>query len=165
MTKNLQQHAVIAPEQFKDIVAHFATGITLVTTQNDQGQPAGLLVNSFSSVSLEPPLVLFCLSKNSQLHKVFASSEQFAVNILNTEQEWIVKQFTSPVEDRWAEVEYSMTGAGPLVTNSLAHIECTVSARHHAGDHTIYVGYVVNMMQGQGQPLLYCNRRFGQFSA
>lgn len=154
----------VTPQQFKDVVANFATGITLVTTSNAQGGPAGLLVNSLSSVSLDPPLILFCLAKTSQLHPIFGAIDQFAVNLLNTEQEWLVKQFTSAQTDRWAGVDYVMSRDTPIIATSLAHIECDVVARHDAGDHTIYVGQAVNMSQGEGKPLLYYNRQFGEFT-
>ncbi len=153
----------VTPRQYKDVMAQFATGITLVTIKNQSGEPAGLIVNSLASVSLEPPLVLFCLGKSSQLHEVFAQVDQCGVNILNTDQRGLVEQFTSPREDRWADVPYSMHFGAPIVQGSLAYIYCNIVSRHDAGDHTIYVGEVVDLDQGQGEPLLYHNRRFGDF--
>lgn len=165
MHNKKENQADVTPQQFKNVIANFATGITLVSTMNAQGKPAGLLVSSLSSVSLDPPLILFCLAKKSQLHPVFANNEQFAVNMLNTSQEWLVKQFTSNVDDRWAGVDYSTNSGTPVIAGNLATIECVVSQRHDAGDHTIYVGQALNMTQGAGKPLLYYNREFGQFSA
>jgi flavin reductase (DIM6/NTAB) family NADH-FMN oxidoreductase RutF len=155
----------VAPQQFKDVAAHFATGVTLVTTVNQEGHPAGLLVSSLSSVSLEPPLVLFCLAKKSQLHDVFANQDRFAVNILNTRQDTVVQHFTTPMNDRWAGIPYSTDLGLPILDKSLATIECDVAARHEAGDHTIYIGHVKKMTQGAGDPLLYYNRQFGKFNS
>ena len=154
----------VTPQEFKDTMACFATGVTLVTTQNVEGEPAGLIVTTFASVSLNPPLVMFSLAKSSQLHDVFAISTNFAVNILNSGQDWLVKQFTSPVPDRWLGVDYEMARGAPLIQDSLAQVECTVAARHNAGDHTIYVGHVDSLLKGEGEPLLYYQRQFGEFS-
>lgn len=165
MQKNKRNNAQVTAQQFKDVLANFASGITLVTTLNAQGEPAGLLVSSLSSVSLDPPLILFCLAKRSQLHDVFAMSESFTVNMLNTDQKYLVDQFTAHVEDRWAVVDYTIISGAPITVGNLATIECSVSARHDAGDHTIYVGQAMSLTQGEGAPLLYHNRLFGGFSA
>ena len=146
----------IDPADFRRALAHFASGVTAVTTRESSGRALGLTVTAFSAVSLEPPLVLVCVDARSETHAGFRDSGRFGVSILSEEQEEVSKQFAwggAAKFDKIPTVE-GTTGV-PLVAGALAHLECRVAAAHVAGDHTIYVGEIVAMASRAGRPLTY----------
>lgn len=142
--------------QFKLAMSHFASGVTVVTTDID-GRRYGMTVASFASLSLRPPLVLVCIEKGTTSHDAFARRGAFAVNILGASQSGLSSRFASRVEDRFAGVETApgtVTGA-PLIQGSLVSIECTLRDQLDGGDHTIFVGEVVAITFDEGEPLVY----------
>lgn len=146
------------PAEFRKVLGHFATGVTVVTTTHE-GVPHAMTVNSFSSVSLEPPLVLFCADKRARTHTMVQSSGVFAVNILREAQRPISDLFAGKGTDEERQAVLSLrapvTGS-PIFSDALGWIDCRVSAAHDAGDHVIYVGAVVATSRGEmGAPLLY----------
>lgn len=152
----------IDPRDFRNALARFATGINVITTTGPDGRPAGVTVNAFSSVSLDPPLVLFCMGKGSSSHDLFTSAEAFAINILAADQEHLSNLFAGKAENKFAGVEVE-TGKGgcPLLTGCLATLECRREALHDGGDHTIVVGRVENLRYAEdGAPLLYFNSAY-----
>lgn len=140
----------------------FATGITIATTIRADRTPVGLTANSFTSVSLEPPLVLVCLAKSSSSLSAFEQSDKFAINILHIGQQPTSNVFTSKTADRFAVTDWRLGGTGvPILTNSLASMECTCRARYDGGDHVIIVGQVERArFEPRRDPLLYFSGKY-----
>jgi flavin reductase (DIM6/NTAB) family NADH-FMN oxidoreductase RutF len=146
----------IDPDDFRRALAQFASGVTAVTTRDAGGRALGLTVTAFSSVSLEPPLVLVCVDRRSEANAGFRDSGAFGVSVLAEEQEEVSKQFAWGGPAKFEKVETIEGGTGvPLVARALAHLECRIVAAHPAGDHTIYVGEIVAMSTRPGRPLVY----------
>ena len=141
--------------QFKMALSHFASGVTVVTTEHD-GTAYGMTVASFTSLSLHPPLVLVCIENGVKTHQAIAASGKFCVSILARDQSALSSRFASKVEDRFAGVE-TIRGALdlPLLANSVATLECRVTAALPGGDHTIFVGEVERSSTRETAPLLY----------
>ncbi|WP_019643860.1 flavin reductase family protein [Novispirillum itersonii] len=141
---------------FRKAMGCFATGVTVVTSVDAEGLPVGVTVNSFTSVSLDPPLVLFCLHKQSSAVPAF-SEGRFAVNVLREDQKEVSIAFASREGKNWNGIA-SRPGLGgvPLLDHCIAHLECSVHTVSDGGDHVIVIGRVENLeMQAGGQPLLY----------
>ena len=134
----------------------FPTGVAIITTRNAEGKPVGLTCNSFSSVSLEPPLVLFSLRKASSLLPTFVAAERFAINILSQSQDQLSARFaSSKIVDKFEGVAWRPGPQGtPLIDDCLASFECRVFARHEAGDHDIFIGEVQHMDTGSADHAL-----------
>jgi flavin reductase (DIM6/NTAB) family NADH-FMN oxidoreductase RutF len=133
---------------FRQVMGRFATGVTVVTT-HDHGTPAGLTVNAFASLSLNPPLVLICVDLTSRVLPIIRESGIFAVNILTEEQEHLSSCFATPSADRYehfcyAEYQTVATGA-PILKDTLAFIDTRVVAEYPGGDHVIFIGQVEAM--------------------
>lgn len=143
---------------FRNALGCFATGITVITTVEPDGTPVGVTVNSFSSVSLDPPLVLFCLGRASQSLAAFESAGAYAVNILADDQQDLSNRFANRnLQERWDGVaaERGVTGV-PLLKGCLATIECDLDKMLDGGDHVILVGRVRRLESREdGKPLLY----------
>jgi flavin reductase (DIM6/NTAB) family NADH-FMN oxidoreductase RutF len=146
----------IEPADFRRAMAQFGSGVTAVTTRDAAGKPLGLTVTAFSSVSLDPPLVLICVDQRSEAHAGFRASGAFGVSVLAEGQEAVSRQFAWGGPDKFAKTRIVDGATGvPLVADALAHLECRVVAAHTAGDHTIYVGEIVALATRPGRPLLY----------
>lgn len=146
----------IEPTLFRQLLGCFPTGVAVITTRDAEGRPAGLTCNSFSSVSLEPPLVLFSLRNASRLLGTFAAADGFAINILSERQDALSGRFaSSKVEDKFDGVAWSAGAMGlPVIDDCLASFECSVHACHRAGDHTVFIGEVRHMGGGSGDQAL-----------
>jgi 3-hydroxy-9,10-secoandrosta-1,3,5(10)-triene-9,17-dione monooxygenase reductase component len=158
--------AVIDQAAFRTVLGHFATGITVITAVHD-GQPVGLAANSFTSVSLDPPLILFCAAKSSSTWPSIRDAGHFCVNILADDQEEVSRVFATKGADRFAGIGYrtGTTGA-PLLHDVLAWLDCTIEAVHEAGDHLIVVGRVHELdVQREGRPLLFYRGGYGRLGA
>jgi 3-hydroxy-9,10-secoandrosta-1,3,5(10)-triene-9,17-dione monooxygenase reductase component len=134
----------LAPDarSFRDALGRFATGVAFITAAPD-GEPAGLIVNSFTSVSLEPPLVSFSPSRSSLTWQRMRRAGRFAVNVLGRQHEPFAKRATPPGADRFAGLDWEPgLGGAPLLTDALASLECSIVAEHPGGDHWIVVGQV-----------------------
>lgn len=150
-------HDVIDPKALRQVLGHYPTGVTVVTTVDADGLPRGLTANSFTSVSLTPPLLLVCLGKATASHPVFMGSTHFAVNVLADHQRDTSNLFASKASDKFEQAAWQPAASGvPLIDGSLAWFDCTVHQRIDAGDHTILIGQVQAMGQGSGRPLGYC---------
>lgn len=148
----------IDPRAFRDAMGCFATGICVATTVTREGQPIGLTVNSFSSVSLDPPLVLFSLDREAESFTAFTTAPGFAITILAADQRDVSVAFSSrPPEERWAGVRVETWESGaPVIQDGLAAIDCALHAVHDGGDHVILVGRVLRLSsRREGAPLLY----------
>ena len=143
--------------EFRDALGCFATGITVVTSMKDGNEPLGITVNSFSSVSLEPPLVLFSLGYTGNHCQEFRESGAFAINILSCDQKSLCDRFASPQDDRFRGVPHVIGENGsPVFEDSLAVIECETWQTVEAGDHLIFICRVTNVTtQTEKQALLF----------
>lgn len=142
---------------FRDTLGCFATGVCIASVTDRDGRPVGLTVNSFTSVSLDPPLVLFCLDNRSESLSAFLDAPGFALSILSADQRALSNSFArDPAATRWDGVA-AVTGRGgaPLIQGALAVLDCAHHAIHPAGDHTILIGRVLGYANQPGAPLLY----------
>ena len=141
---------------FKLAMSHFASGVTVVTTEHE-GTPYGMTVASFASLSLHPPLVLICIEKAVKTHDALAAAEKFGVSMLAQEQTEISGRFASKkIEDKFAGIGWSRGELGmPLIDNAICALECRVHSALPGGDHTIFVGEVVSARTAEGPPLVY----------
>lgn len=147
---------------FRSALSRFATGVTVVTCRSDRG-PLGMTVNSFASVSLDPPLVLWSPARSSSRHASFVAAEHFVIHVLGAEQTDTCRQFTRDGFD-FAGIELTTgEGGAPLIAGCLAHFECSRYATHEAGDHTIIVGRVEAAAARDGAPLVFAGGAFGGF--
>jgi flavin reductase (DIM6/NTAB) family NADH-FMN oxidoreductase RutF len=152
---------VIGPDEFRRVLGHFATGVTIVTTCDAEQRPTGLTASAFSSVSLDPPLVLICVDHKSQSFPHLRESGRFAINILHHEHEALSRRFASSRLDKFDGVAFRMGELGvPLIEQALASLECRTVSAHVEGDHTIFVGRVESVHVGEGEPLLYYRGRY-----
>jgi flavin reductase (DIM6/NTAB) family NADH-FMN oxidoreductase RutF len=145
------------PRTLRDALGCFATGVTVVTCVNDDGEPAGITVNSFTSVSLDPPLLLVCLHKQAASAKALISAPNFAINVLQTGQQPASITFSTRVQDRFGHMPWSSGEAGaPILKDSLCVFECDNHAVHDGGDHHILVGKVAKAsFDASLDPLLF----------
>jgi flavin reductase (DIM6/NTAB) family NADH-FMN oxidoreductase RutF len=150
------------PRTLRDALGCFATGVTVVTCVDPVGTPAGLTVNSFTSVSLEPPLLLVCVHKLAASAEALTSASHFAINVLQTGQQPASMRFSTRDEDRFGVTPWSRGEAGaPILKDSLGVFECERFAVYDGGDHHILVGQVVKAsFDGALDPLLYFRGRY-----
>jgi flavin reductase (DIM6/NTAB) family NADH-FMN oxidoreductase RutF len=146
----------VGPREFRAALGQFAAGVTVVTTRDGAGRPLGLTVTAFSSVSLEPPLVLVCVDNRSEANAGFRDSKLFGVSVLNEDQQAVSRRFAAGGPAKFDGFELSAGRNGVLlVPGALAHLECRVVAAHPGGDHTIYVGEVLTLAAWPGRPLVH----------
>jgi flavin reductase (DIM6/NTAB) family NADH-FMN oxidoreductase RutF len=147
---------------FREALGRFATGVAFVTAAPG-GEPAGLIVNSLTSVSLEPPLIAFCPSRSSVTWQRMRRAGRFGVNVLGREHEGFARRATPAGADRFDGIDWELGGGGaPLVTGALATLECEIVAEHAAGDHWIVVGLVDGLRtRSVGPPLVFFAGGFG----
>lgn len=144
------------------VAGHFPTGVTVVTATHD-GRPCGLTVNSFTSVSLEPPLVLVCVARSARAYACVDAEARFVVNVLAEGQEEIARLFASRSADKFAEIAHRPSPSGaPIIDGAHAWIECEVIARYPGGHtHTIYVARATALATGHGRPLVFYGGQYG----
>ena len=156
---------VISPDEFRQALGHFATGVTVVTTSDGDGRPTGLTASAFTSVSLDPPLVLVCVDHKSQSYPALRERGRFAVNILRRDQQAVSRRFASTRLDKFDEVPFHVSAIGlPLIDAALAQLECVTVSMHVEGDHTIFVGRVERAHVGAGEPLVYYRGLYDRLS-
>lgn len=153
--------------RFKHVLSRWASGVTVVTALHE-GTPIGVTASAFSSVSVEPPLILICLAQKLFTHQVIDVGGVFAVNILSADQADLGQRFADPrVTDRFAGVatQRAVTGC-PILTGAAGWLDCRVRHRYEGGDHTIFVGEVLAAAANDvAAPLLYYHRQWGRFEA
>lgn len=143
-------------KEFRNALSRFASGVSVVTTIDAAGKPHGITVSAFSSVSLDPPLILICIEKSAGSHDAFGESKVFNVNVLNAEQQHLSERFASPNADKFEAVDLRIADSGvPLLEHCLVNLECRLVAAFDGGDHTIYLGEVENSETDEGDPLIY----------
>ncbi|MEJ7931512.1 flavin reductase family protein [Ramlibacter sp. AN1015] len=148
--------------EFRAALGMFATGVTIVTTRSTDGTPIGLTANSFNSVSLEPPLVLWSLSQAAASLAAFRAGSHYAINVLAADQKLLAERFAAKGADRWRGVDSAAgVGGAPLIAGAAATFECFNRSRYDEGDHVIFVGEVERCTWRQGaSPLLFHGGRF-----
>ena len=154
----------IDPAMFKEALARWASGVTVVTTLDADGKPKGMTASSFISVSLEPPLVLVSVAQRLYTHKLIEQSGIFAVNILGRDQaEWgkLFAGMYPEIENRFKKTGYDTEATGaPILPNV---VDCRLYDAYRAGDHTLFLGEVQAAGSHSGEPLLYAQRQWGTF--
>ena len=156
----------VEPERFREVLGHLPTGVTVVTAHH-RGGPVAMSANSVTSVSLKPPLILFCPAKASSTWPKIRESGRFCVNVFAAHHKEISERFAARGVDRFAGVAWHSRPSGPALDDAVAWIECTIDAVHEAGDHWIVVGAVDRLEQREGDadPLVFFRGRYGSFSA
>ena len=150
--------------RFKLAMSHFASGVTVVTTERD-GTPYGMTVASFASLSLHPPLVLVCIEKAVKTHDAIAAAGAFGVSILAETQADISGRFASKSDDKFAGVRTRRGELGvPLLEGAICTLECRVHDQLPGGDHTIFVGEVVDARTAEAEPLVYYRSAYRRIS-
>ena len=148
--------------EFRDALGMFATGVTIVTARDAQGSFIGLTANSFNSVSLAPPLVLWSLARSAGSMAAFSAGSHYAINILSADQQDLAKQFASRGGDKFSGVRFELgSGGAPLLEGAAATFECFNRSRYEEGDHVIFVGEVERCTHRAGaSPLLFHGGKF-----
>ena len=154
----------VEPLTLRRVMGHFPTGVAVVTTEMDE-EPHGMTVNSLTSVSLDPPMVLVSLTTGARTTDAVSRAGRFAVSILSVRQEEIALRFARRSEDHFGglALEYGAHSV-PVVPSAVAHVECAVEQEIAAGDHVIFLGRVLATCDREGQPLGFHAGRFGEFS-
>jgi flavin reductase (DIM6/NTAB) family NADH-FMN oxidoreductase RutF/DNA-binding MarR family transcriptional regulator len=147
-------------DAFRRALGHFSTGVTIITAESN-GERAGITANSFSSVSLDPPLILWSVKKSSTSWPIFAASSSFAINVLAADQASLAAQFARSGTDKFKDVDWKSGSSGaPLLANVTAQFECSRRIEHEGGDHLIVVGEVTNFVRYDRRPLVFTQGRF-----
>jgi len=154
---------------FREACAHFVTGVTVITAERSPGRVHGMTANSFTSVSLEPLLVLVCVAETAQMLGILNQRRRFGVNVLKAGQHRVSEFFAQPEQPEDVEaalgVRFRWTSDGiPLLEDTLAQMTCRVVATHMAGDHTIFISEVESVEMFPGEPLIFYGGRYHDFS-
>jgi flavin reductase (DIM6/NTAB) family NADH-FMN oxidoreductase RutF len=148
-------------DAFRRALSQFATGITVVTARAPHGEPAGITVNSFNSVSLDPPLVLWSLALRASAFDVFRHCERYMVNVLASDQLDLARQFAAHGGDKFTDAQWSWTDSVlPRLEGCVAWFECANRSQYEEGDHVILVGRVESFETAPGTPLIFHNGRY-----
>ncbi|GAA5063755.1 flavin reductase family protein [Nocardia callitridis] len=158
---------VIDPRLFRDILGHFPTGVVAVTALDTGARPVGMAVGSFTSVSLDPPLVAFLPDKSSTTFPKILAAQRFCANVLGSGQRAVCRSLARKGADKFADVDWTPTPSGmPRIKGSLAWIDCAIDAVHDAGDHHIVIGRVHHLeLDTPKSPLIFFQGGYGGFSA
>ena len=158
------QTAAVAGQQLRDAMGSFLTGVTIVTARSEDGTPYGLTVNSFNSVSLDPPLVLWSLDLKNNRTDLFRSAKGFTVNIMPASSESLIRKFAAADADRFNDTIWHWgVSKQPVLDEALTSLECRLWAEYPGGDHAIFVGEVIDIRHGQGSPAAYFKGRLSAF--
>jgi 3-hydroxy-9,10-secoandrosta-1,3,5(10)-triene-9,17-dione monooxygenase reductase component len=154
---------MIDQARFRRVLGHLPTGVTVITAHGKDG-PVGMAANSVTSVSLDPPLILFCPAKSSTTWPEIRAAERFCVNVMAGHHEEVTRRFAAKGADRFSGVDHEHRPTGPALTDAVAWIECELHDEHDAGDHTIVVARVVAIAAASGvEPLVFFAGSYGSF--
>lgn len=146
---------------FREFLSRFASGVTVVTTRDGDGEPWGFTASSFASLSADPQYILVCLNRTAECFDGFEHCDEFVVNILHAEQQDTAMVFATRGSDKFGTTATTDTPAGsPVITGSLASLTCTRAHSLDGGDHIILIGEAKDAVIGEGDPMLYYNRGF-----
>ena len=158
---SLATEAVFDEREFRTALSQFATGVTIITTRDEDGSFVGLTASSFNSVSLSPPLVLWSLSQNARSMPLFTANSHYVINVLAADQVALAERFASRIEDRFNGIEFDLSETGlPILHGATAWFECHNRSRYPEGDHVIFVGEVERCAVDAKAPLVYYAGRF-----
>ena len=156
----------IDPRDFRNALGTYATGVTIITAAAPDGKPYGLTCNSFASVSLNPPLVLWSLVVYSSSLTVFQNASHFTVNVLGASQQALATKFAKSSDDKFTGVDWTPgLGGAPVLADSVANFQCRSVNRYYGGDHVIFLGAVEAYTYNATEPLLFARGAFGRFLA
>ncbi|HYQ99600.1 MAG TPA: flavin reductase family protein [Casimicrobiaceae bacterium] len=148
--------------QFRDALAQFATGVTIIAVRRGDGRYVGFTANSFNSVSLEPPLVVWSLNRSAESLAAFQAAERYAINVLAHDQVELARRFSRPHVDRFSGVAYRLGAAdAPLIDGCIAWFECRHHATYRTGDHVLFLGEVETCERRSGRGLVFHHGRYG----
>ena len=151
----------LEPDAFREACSRFATGVAIATVRAQDGEPRGMTISSFTSVSIQPPLVLVCINFGSKEHPHFRANTHFAVNLLCENQAELSVRFSDLPDRRFEGVDWYFGKAGaPLLRGALAIFECRVRDTVEAGDHAILIGEAIHVEAREGKPLVYFHRSY-----
>lgn len=157
-----EQPRRLTPEEFRNVIGHFASGVTVITT-TVEGRPAGTTASAITSLTLEPPMLLICMNQSSATGQAIARTGTFAINILGEGHGELAVRFARRGGDKFDGVPVSPgTTAGPLLDEAIAHLECRVAEQVVAGTHVIFIADVIDGTARPGEPLAYFRGRFGR---
>lgn len=158
----MQAITTIDPKLFRSILGSYATGVAVVTCRDNQGRPAAMTINSFASLSLSPPMVLWSIDKTSDQFAAFQEAEFYAVNVLSDGHQKLSGHFATSHPDKFDGIEYTEGLAGmPLLPDCCASLQCRIVTRYEAGDHVILIGEVLDMAKADRRPLIFHNGCYG----
>lgn len=156
----------IDPRDFRNALGTYATGVTIITAAASDGKPYGLTCNSFASVSLNPPLVLWSLVVYSSSLTIFQNASHFTVNVLGASQQALASKFAKSSDDKFTGVDWTPgLGRAPVLAESVANFQCRSVNRYYGGDHVIFLGAVEAYTYNTKEPLLFARGAFGRFLA
>ena len=159
-------NSAIDPRDFRNALGSYGTGVTIVTAMGPDGNPYGVTCNSFASVSLNPPLVLWSLGMFSQRLTIFQNASHFTVNVLSVSQQALAMQFAKSSGEKFNGVEWTPgLGNAPVIAGSVATFQCRAANRYYGGDHVIFLGAVEAYAYTKQEPLLFSRGAFGRFIA
>ena len=154
----------IDPRDFRNALGTYGTGVTIITATAADGKPYGITCNSFASVSLNPPLVLWSLGIYSSSLAVFQNASHFTVHVLGNSQQALANKFAKSTEDKFAGVDWTPgLGNAPVLAESVANFQCRSVNRYYGGDHVIFLGAVEAYAYNSGEPLLFARGAYGRF--
>lgn len=160
------QSAGLMQRELRDAFGRFATGVVVLTTRRDDGDPIAVTVNSFTSVSLEPPLLMFSLARSANCLAAFAACQRFAASVLRHDQQWISSNFARPSLSSWQRVPTQRTPEGDLlIDGALATFQCVRHSEHMAGDHMLILGRIErSAARAHARPLAFFAGNYGSFT-
>src|ERR1700740_618656 len=154
----------IDPREFRNALGSYATGVTIITAAGTDGKPYGLTCNSFASVSLNPPLVLWSLVLYSSSLNAFQNASHFTVNVLGVTQQALANKFAKHSDDKFIGVDWKAgLGGAPVLAGSVANFQCRSVNRYYGGDHVIFLGAVEAYSYKHSEPLLFARGGYGRF--
>jgi flavin reductase (DIM6/NTAB) family NADH-FMN oxidoreductase RutF len=157
-------HSPIDPRDFRSALGTYATGVTIITAVGGDGKPYGITCNSFASVSLNPPLVLWSIVLYSSSLSAFQNATHFAVNVLGASQQALANKFAKSSDDKFIGIEWTPgLGGAPLLAGSVANFQCRSVNRYYGGDHVIFLGAVEAYSYIRSEPLLFAQGGYGTF--
>ena len=161
-TELLALEAIVGKTEFRKALSCFATGIAILTTRDDRDRSCAMTVNTLTSVSLDPPLILYCLGKSAFHFDAFSRAEAFAINMLRNDQQALSDRFAREQDDDLADLRItSLVTGSPILADHLTVLDCTTHARHEAGDHIIVLGQVRAIKNApKADPLLYFKSQY-----
>jgi 3-hydroxy-9,10-secoandrosta-1,3,5(10)-triene-9,17-dione monooxygenase reductase component len=150
--------------EYRRVLGHLPTGVTVLTAFAADGTPAGLAANSLTSVSLDPPLILVCPAKTSTTWPAIRAAGTFCVNVMAGHHERLCRRFAQRDVDRFAGVGWHARPAGPALDDAIAWLQCEITEEHDAGDHTVVLAAVREVEAADGIPLVFFKGRYGTFA-